>query len=245
MIKLLTEVLIDMSSFFFILCMVVFGFTFMFLQYEPPANLTTFGTELYMVYNCIYANGPPNPFAPPQEIYFAVFTIFVSIVMLNLLIAIMNETYARVQDTSTYFEGKTKVNLIIEAITAKRFGLKFMKRLRIILREFNSALCTRRSRDKVLGDSQVAKALDKDTSKKQYGFLFYAKCITKDEYTEIMNESTKAYDTLQKKNEKKEVPTGNSETERLLLAKNEMLTHKINNLENKLDKILGHLQNTN
>ena len=107
---MITEVLKDMTSFLMVLVFLTIGFAFIFLQLRPDS---TFGSELFKTYNLIYANYEESPVGS-EIVYYVIFTVFVSVTLLNMLIAIMNETYEKVQDTRFYYENKTKINLIIE-----------------------------------------------------------------------------------------------------------------------------------
>ena len=147
-------------------------------------NNTNFGTELYNTYNLYFGN-VNDTYTAPQMIYFLIFTVFVSIVMLNMLIAIINETFGRISDNQAYYESEAKISLIIEAIMMKRFIRKFL----VPLRRFspkNLARAYINYRREGRGITYIPEeALRED------GYLYIAKEITKDEYEELMDERKK------------------------------------------------------
>ena len=68
-------------------------------------------------YNLYFGNVNETSTAP-QMAYFFIFTVFISIVMFNLLITIINETFGRVSDNNDYYESQAKISLVVESITA-------------------------------------------------------------------------------------------------------------------------------
>ena len=244
------EVLKDMTSFLAVLLFLTFGFAFIFLQLRPESS---FGNEMLKTYNLIYANFDENP-SGAEIPYFVIFTVFVSVTLLNLLIAIMNETYGRVQEIRFYYENKTKVNLIIEAITAKRFLLKITSGIR------KSSIWRKIKFGRFRNLQDVIFVKDFAS---RIGFLYYVEEIKKEEYEKTLENNSKsegrrkdddgeATEFLQNilKGELKllkkdfegaiEESNNNLEVER---RGKEMLNYKMTRLEEKMDtvlKLLGH-----
>ena len=145
-------------------------------------NKSSFGVELYNTYSLFFGN-VNETYGTAQMVYFFLFSVFVSIVMLNLLIALINETFARISSSTDYHESKAKIGLVIEAITAKRFFIKIMipylrfknsRPMRAFRRAFTG-------RDEIFTFNQLYK-------KKRSGYLYITKEITKEEYDELMVE---------------------------------------------------------
>jgi len=244
------EVLKDMTSFLAVLLFLTFGFAFIFLQLRPESS---FGNEMLKTYNLIYANFDENPNGAEIP-YFVIFTVFVSVTLLNLLIAIMNETYGRVQEIRFYYENKTKVNLIIEAITAKRFLLKITSGIR------KSSIWRKIKFGRFRNLQDVIFVKDFAS---RIGFLYYVEEIKKEEYEKTLENNSKsegrrkdddgeATEFLQNilKGELKllkkdfegaiEESNNNLEVER---RGKEMLNYRMTRLEEKMDtvlKLLGH-----
>jgi hypothetical protein len=117
LIRIIVEILKDMSSFCLVLLMIFFGFTFVFMEFNYTVE---FGNQLFNVYALLYANYA-SPGETPFEVFFSVIITFIlSVVLLNLLIAIMGETYNNIQQSAVLADSREKVDLVLEALIMLR-----------------------------------------------------------------------------------------------------------------------------
>ena len=172
-----------MASFFWILVFMTFGFTLIFVQYTMNENNSDFGTELYNTYNLYFGN-VNETYTAPQMIYFLIFTVFVSVVMLNMLIAVINETFGRISDNQEYYESEAKISLIIEALVIKRFTQRVFGPLKTFSpRGLARAYCNN-------NEGRIPNFLSRFLREppRVDGHLYIAKEITKAEYEELIDE---------------------------------------------------------
>lgn len=236
---MISEVLLDMRSFLFVLIFLCIGFAFIFFQLKPTSS---FSTELLYTYNLIYANYDDGP-QEGEVFYFVIFTVLVSVVLLNLLIAIMNETYSRVQNMEAYYDSKTRVSLAIEAITAKRFILKITS----VIRKtglWRLIFCPKRFLKTGLAKlhpETIMRVVENEFTVKT-GHLYYVEEIKREEYEKVMKNTNQGEG---KKGEmdlqsllKEEVGALKEKFENTLEQNNKEIKADINRIEDKLNILI-------
>jgi Ion transport protein len=117
LIRTIVEIIKALRGFSLVIILIIFGFTIAFLELSQSRN---FSSQFLSVYSLIYANFSFDSYSTSQINLAVGFTIMLSIVLLNLMIAIMGDTYGKVQAKHTLTEGIEKLSLIMEAMIMKR-----------------------------------------------------------------------------------------------------------------------------
>lgn len=167
-----------------IIAMLVFGFTLVFYQFNRKKKFTTY---LLITFNLIYSNSDPSDFSPSQLVYFVIVTILLAVILLNMLIAIMTDTYEKVQGTSILAEGREKVSLIFEATVVMRTIGKFCQSRKKI--EKKIAVNTNKVLKRLNLDEMLEEEVDfdaRDDRESNKGYLFYVHKVERD-YDYITN----------------------------------------------------------
>jgi len=94
------------------------GSSLIFFQFDDDS--TSYGDRLLFVYGLIYASFDTTGFSISQIIYLVVVTVMLSVVLLNLLIAIMTETYESLEVTDDLNDGLERVYMILETVVMTR-----------------------------------------------------------------------------------------------------------------------------
>lgn len=94
LIRLIVEVCVDMIPFFIVLLVAMTGFTITFYTLQPAPY--EFSEALKNNYRLMFGDFDPGNYTPANWILFIISSAFLPLVMLNMLIAIMSDTYARV-----------------------------------------------------------------------------------------------------------------------------------------------------
>lgn len=167
-----------MRSFILILIFLVFGFALIFNQFD---RTQTFGDHLLDIYIMIYANSDPTEFTPAQVAYYVIFTAILAIILLNMLIAIMTDTYDKVLEKSILAEGREKVSLILEATVLMRSLKKMCKKRQRMKKQLKNK--TKQARKKLRRSSEIMDGeLEPENEDKvsNKGYLFYVRKVEKD-----------------------------------------------------------------
>jgi len=84
-----------MKAFTIVFLFLVLGLSVIFMIFESDET-KNFGSEIVTVYRMIYGDFDTGDFSQGQQVYFMIFAFLLSIVLLNMLIAIMGDTFNRV-----------------------------------------------------------------------------------------------------------------------------------------------------
>jgi len=95
------------------------GFSLCFYQFDDPDN-TSYSARLLLVYNLLYAQFANDDYNSSQIFYLVVTTVILTVILLNLLIAIMSNVYKKVLLMSIMSDSKERLLLTVETITVKR-----------------------------------------------------------------------------------------------------------------------------
>jgi len=109
-----------MLSFIVIIALIIVGFSLVFLVFNREDE---YGAYLYEAYNVLYGpmdidDAAPWPFS--QKLIMAVLAFFLNVVLLNLLISIMGDSYGRVLEMRARTDSITRLELMSEAIIYKK-----------------------------------------------------------------------------------------------------------------------------
>lgn len=112
LIQMIIQIIIDIKSFAFILALVVFGLSLIFSQFDRE---TTYPTHLFNSYRLLYSDFDLDNFSSPAMIfYFVIVIAFVAIVLLNMLITIMGQTFGAMEEKSVLVTSLDLLQLIKE-----------------------------------------------------------------------------------------------------------------------------------
>jgi hypothetical protein len=124
-------------SFALIIVFIIFGFTFIFyqIQYKNQKRLEESGsvdieeidiqTALLNTYLIMFGQWETEDYYDVQMPFFIVITIFLTIILLNLLISIIGDTYQKVQENQISSDNIEKLDVLIESFHIKRIFRRF------------------------------------------------------------------------------------------------------------------------
>jgi gas vesicle protein len=121
LIQVVVTVVKDMVSFITIIALIIVGFSVIFLVFNREAG---YGDYLYEAYNVMYGpvdidDGAAWPFS--QKLIMAVLAFFLNVVLLNLLISIMGDSYGQVLEMREKTDSLTRLEMISEAAVYRKF----------------------------------------------------------------------------------------------------------------------------
>jgi len=118
----------DMLSFGVIIGLIIIGFSITFVAFGignvSETELGPYGAYLYNAYSSLYGPvGDPDygAYDLSQKILIAVIAFLLNVILLNLLISILGESYGNVVATRDKTETLTKFEMIMEAVTLMKF----------------------------------------------------------------------------------------------------------------------------
>ena len=106
LINLLVQVMVDMIAFMIVLAAALLGFSITFTAIKVD-ELDNTALSLAHCYDMMYGNFATDNYNTAGWIIFIIASILMTLIMLNMLIAIMSDTYARVMSEivpSDYYE---------------------------------------------------------------------------------------------------------------------------------------------
>lgn len=134
LIRMILEVLRDIGSFIVVMVVYLFAFSMVLYldrldsPYEELSNLTLWDS-FYEVYDVVYGNWDRNHFQGVAIPFYFLLTMFVPLVLLNLFISIMGDTYERVIDSLPSVDAKERLSMIQEAMAVRVQCVKTMEYL--------------------------------------------------------------------------------------------------------------------
>jgi len=78
--------MVDIRGFVLILFLIILGFSLIFLEFDRGFNYLD---HFYSTYQILYGNADYGDYSPSQKILLGIILFFISIVLLNMLIAMM------------------------------------------------------------------------------------------------------------------------------------------------------------
>lgn len=123
MINLLTEVVMDMVSFLILLFYSTFAFSFISLILDPPGERGTLPSYVASSYLLNLGEFDTEGLSLTKSIIFFIVSIINPVVMMNLLISVIGDTYDRVQENLEVADYIELAGMILEVET-----LLFLKR---------------------------------------------------------------------------------------------------------------------
>lgn len=112
LINLIFEVFKDIPAFLIIFFYTIIAFSFIFYALGNPDAY--YWPLLIRVYSTTIGNNGFDELGKLQWLFYVMITLFNFIIMLNLLISILSDTYSRVKDTQEVADGKELAKMILE-----------------------------------------------------------------------------------------------------------------------------------
>ncbi len=100
-----------------ILFLIILGFSLIFLEFDREFNYLD---HFYATYQILYGNADYDDYSPSQKILLGIILFFISIVLLNMLIAMMGDSYEKVQAKQILTDSHTKLEMILESTILMR-----------------------------------------------------------------------------------------------------------------------------
>lgn len=103
--------------------MTVFGFSLVFIQFDiDGATIGSWSRYLMVVYGLTYSdfNADAVELQGGQLVFIVILTILLSLILFNMLVAIMGESFEKVQENAVVSESKERIVLIKQALAVKR-----------------------------------------------------------------------------------------------------------------------------
>jgi hypothetical protein len=127
LINMVIEIMKDMSAFMIILIFWIVGYSFIFYIFVDHSAYDTalintpddlpempFVSTLKEIYRLSYGDFSPDNYKASQWLIFIIATLFIPLVMFNLVIALMGDTFGRVKEVSASVDMKEKANMVLE-----------------------------------------------------------------------------------------------------------------------------------
>ena len=114
-----------MTGFITIMAFITIGFSLIFLEFNRSYASEDYPEEsypahLYNTYKLIYADSDDSQYDFSQKLILSFILFLFNVLLLNLLISIMGDSYGSVQDKSVITDSLTRLDLILEALALIR-----------------------------------------------------------------------------------------------------------------------------
>lgn len=97
------------------------GFTIVFMQFDIDGTETSgFGNYLQITYRLTFSDFSISEFVAGQYAFMVVVTIILTLILFNMLVAIMTDSFEKVQETAVISESQELLRLITQAVAVKR-----------------------------------------------------------------------------------------------------------------------------
>ena len=116
------QIILDIRSFAVVLTAIVVGFSMILYNLGNRKGLPQ---KLLESYNVVYSEFGDNAYETIEQAAFTIIvSIFLSVVLLNLLIAIMGNSYERVQDNQVPADNQEKIKQIVGALQKRKLCVR-------------------------------------------------------------------------------------------------------------------------
>lgn len=100
-----------------IICFIIIGFSLIFLSFNRDDG---YATHLYGAYQVLYGNYDDSEYSVSQKLIVSLILFLLNVLLLNLLISIMGDSYGKVQETRVLTDSLTRLEMIFQIIAYKR-----------------------------------------------------------------------------------------------------------------------------
>jgi hypothetical protein len=114
LINLLFEVFTDIPAFLVIFFYTILAFSFIFFSLLGKDTDQKYYVTFVETYSTTLGNSNTNGYSKVQWLFYLLITLFNFIIMLNLLISILSDTYTRVKDMQIIADGQELASMVVE-----------------------------------------------------------------------------------------------------------------------------------
>ena len=107
-----------MYGFIIVLIFIFVGFALISVEFDQ--DQTPYTDQLYNTFKILFANYDYSSFSSSQKFFTALIVFLLNVVLLNMLISIMGETYDRVQESRVVNDSSTRLDMALEALVFMR-----------------------------------------------------------------------------------------------------------------------------
>ena len=94
-----------MLGFIIIIIFIIIGFSLIFMEFQREQ---IYGNQLYSTYQVLYGNVADEDFNPSQKVIATIILFALNVILLNLLISIMGDSYDKVQEKRLLTDSLTR-----------------------------------------------------------------------------------------------------------------------------------------
>ena len=114
LIEIITTIIKDMTAFVIILCFIFVGFSLIFKVFDEGSP---YQIEIFQSYNLLYGPVDTGSFTTSQTVVVSVVLFLLNVILLNMLISIMGDSYGQVQEKSVIINALIKLDVMLETTT--------------------------------------------------------------------------------------------------------------------------------
>ena len=107
-----------MYGFIVVLIFIFFGFALIFLEFSE--GKTAYGDQLYSTFKILFADHDDSNYNVSQKLFTSLILFLLNVVLLNLLISIMGDSYDKVQEKRVLTDSLTRLDMSLEAMVFLR-----------------------------------------------------------------------------------------------------------------------------
>ena len=107
-----------MYGFIVVLIFIFFGFALIFLEFSE--GKTAYGDQLYSTFKILFADHDDSDYNVSQKLFTSLILFLLNVVLLNLLISIMGDSYDKVQEKRVLTDSLTRLDMSLEAMVFLR-----------------------------------------------------------------------------------------------------------------------------
>lgn len=104
--------------------MIIVGFSLIFLEFGRSSGDSNYASYLLNTYGLLYGNYDTDKLDLSATLILVFILFLISIVLLNMLIAIMGDSYDKVQDRKILTDSQERVEMILESTVLMKFFKK-------------------------------------------------------------------------------------------------------------------------
>ena len=107
-----------MYGFVVVLIFIFFGFALIFLELSEAK--TAYGDHLYGTFKILFGEPEDSDYSVSQKLFTSLIVFLLNVVLLNLLISIMGDSYDKVQEKRVLTDSLTRLDMSLEAMVFLR-----------------------------------------------------------------------------------------------------------------------------
>ena len=124
LIEVIISIVKDMMAFTTVLVFIFIGFSLILTEFDTTG--LQYGDQLYATFKLLFANYDDSD-VPSQKLFTSLIVFLLNVVLLNLLVSIMGDTYDKVQGKRIMTDSLTRLDMIREAMVYMRTLKVFRK----------------------------------------------------------------------------------------------------------------------